>query len=76
MRSKPEYPPDHKPGMRVPYGGSSCSSCRYLGSDGKTCKNKYFIKWNGSNVLPAPKEEYCSDWYEEKEGKWKEAAKS
>lgn len=67
--TKIEYPLNHKPGMRVPRGGSSCSSCEYLGSDGETCKNKYFIKWNGSNVLPAPADSYCSDWYEPQEKK-------
>ena len=66
MKQKGEitYPPDHKPGMKVPKGGSSCSSCEYL-SGGK-CTNEYFIKWNGSGVLPAPPDEYCSDWYETK----------
>lgn len=63
---KPEYPKDHQPGMRVPKGGSSCSSCEYLGDDGETCTNEYFIKWHGSDKLPAPADEYCSDWYEPK----------
>jgi hypothetical protein len=60
------YPPDHVPAMRVPKGGSSCASCEYLGSDRKTCKNSYFQKWHGSSVLPAPADEFCSDWYEPK----------
>jgi hypothetical protein len=60
------YPADHKPGMQVPKGGSSCASCEYLGADGKTCKNTYFIAWNGSDTLPAPADEYCSDWWEPK----------
>lgn len=73
---KPEYPPDHLAGMKVPVGGSSCSTCRYLGSDEKTCKNKYFIKWNfGSNIIPGPIDAYCSDYYEEKQGPYKEAAR-
>jgi hypothetical protein len=59
------YPADHMAGMRVPKGGSSCSSCEYLGDNQKTCKNDYFTRWNQSNVLPAPADEYCSDWYEE-----------
>ncbi len=63
--TKIEYPPDHQPGMRVPKGGSSCESCEYLGDDKKTCTNKYFIKWNGSDVIPGKIDEYCSDWYEE-----------
>lgn len=63
---KPEYPKDHVPAIRVPKGGSSCSSCKFLGDDGKSCKNEYFIKWHGSPKLPAPADEYCSDWYEPK----------
>jgi hypothetical protein len=58
------FPKDHQPGMRVPKGGSSCSSCEYLGEDKKSCTNTHFIKWNGSGTLPAPPDEYCSDWYE------------
>jgi predicted ABC-type ATPase len=62
---KPTYPSDHKAAMRVPKGGSSCASCEYLvGKD--ECSNKHFQKWNGSNKLPAPADEYCSDWYEPK----------
>jgi hypothetical protein len=64
--AKAEYPDDHQPAMRVPKGGSSCSSCEYLGSNGKTCKNEYFMKWHGSNKLPAPADQFCSDWYEPK----------
>jgi broad specificity phosphatase PhoE len=61
-----ELPRNHEPGMKVPKGGSSCASCEYLGDDKKTCKNEYFIKWNGSDKLPAPADSYCSDWYQEK----------
>jgi hypothetical protein len=61
-----KYPSNHKPGMEVPIGGSSCSSCKYLGEDKKTCINQYFILWNGSKLLPAPADKYCSDWYEPK----------
>jgi len=60
-----EYPPDHNPGMKVPKGGSMCANCKYF--DGKdSCVNKYFIKWNGTGKLPAPANEYCSDWYRER----------
>ena len=65
--SKPTYPKNHKPGMKVPQGGSMCANCEYLGEDEKTCTNEYFIKWNGSKFLPAPADEYCSDWYEPEE---------
>lgn len=60
-----EYPKDHKPGMRVPRGGSMCANCEYL--DRKTmkdCTNEYFIRWNGSNIIPGRVDEYCSDFYE------------
>jgi len=60
----PTYPKDHVPAMRVPKGGSSCSSCEYLGQDGKSCMNEFFQKWNGSAKLPAPADQFCSDWYE------------
>jgi hypothetical protein len=60
------YPKDHVPAMRVPKGGSSCASCEYLGANRATCRNEYFIKWHGSNILPAPADEFCSDWYEPK----------
>lgn len=63
---KPTYPANHEPGMRVPKGGSMCANCEYLGKDKKTCTNKFFIKWNGSKLLPAPADEFCSDWFEEK----------
>jgi hypothetical protein len=59
-----EYPVDHKPGMRVPKGGSSCKSCEYLKDAEKgLCRNIYFIKWNGSEIIPGKIDEYCSDWY-------------
>jgi hypothetical protein len=58
----PEYPSDHKVGMRVPEGGSDCAKCEYL--DGKNCTQKIFIQWNGSEVIPAPVDEYCCDFFE------------
>lgn len=62
---KAEYPADHKPGMRVPKGGSDCSKCRYFKAP-QTCRNEYFQKWRGSDRIPAPPDEYCSDWFEAK----------
>jgi len=70
MKLKPKkkgeatYPKDHKPGLRVPRGGSSCSNCHYWNGD--ECTNEYFIKWNGSGKIPAPPDEYCSDYWQEK----------
>ena len=67
-KGKFELPENHKAGMKVPKGGSSCSNCKFLGEDKKSCINKYWIKWNGGeSKLPAPADEYCSDWFEAKE---------
>ena len=59
-----ELPPDHKPGMKVPKGGSMCKNCEYV--SGNECTNSHFIKWNGSAKIPGPVDSYCSDWYEPK----------
>ena len=57
-------PPNHQPGMAVPKGGSSCASCEYFKGDMK-CGQPDFIKWNGSDKIPAKSpDEYCSDWWE------------
>lgn len=58
------YPGDHKMGMRVPKGGSSCAKCEYVRNDNKDCAQKNFVAWNGSPKLPAPADEYCCDFYE------------
>ncbi len=59
----PEYPDSHRAGMKVPKGGSSCESCKYLADNKKDCTSEYFQKWNGSEVIPGPIDSYCSDWY-------------
>ena len=64
-KGEAEYPPDHKPGMKVTKGGSMCKNCEYV--SGNKCTNEYFIKWNGSDKIPAPVDEYCSDWWESKD---------
>lgn len=61
---EPTYPEDHIPALRVPKGGSSCSSCRFLSEDRCHCHNDYFIRWHGSDRLPYPCDEFCSDWWE------------
>jgi len=62
---KATYPPDHQAGMRVPRGGSDCAKCEYLkDAEKRICGNSYFIKWNGSNVIPAPVDAYCSDYFQ------------
>jgi len=67
---KAEYPPDHKPGMKVPVGGSNCQKCRYLVKGGR-CSNDYFVAWHGSDKIPAPVSEYCSDWFEPKNPRYR-----
>jgi len=57
-----KYPASHKLGLQVPYGGSMCKNCSFLGTDHKTCKNKEFVKWQGgNNKLPYPDENFCCD---------------
>ena len=63
-RKKISYPADHQPGMKVPKGGSMCANCEYLKDDKKSCGNEYFIRWNGSALIPGKIDEYCSDWFE------------
>lgn len=60
----PEYPPDHKVGMRVPVGGSDCEKCKYV--EGQKCSNKLFSQWNGSDIIPASVNAYCCDFFEAK----------
>lgn len=59
-----ELPDDHIPGIPVPKGGSCCANCNYLRDDRLSCGNEYFQHWNGSPVIPAPIDAFCSDWYE------------
>jgi hypothetical protein len=60
-----KLPADHKPGMRVPEGGSMCANCEYLKDAEKgLCGNPHFVKWNGSAQIPGDIHAYCSDWYE------------
>jgi hypothetical protein len=65
-KSEATYPADHRPGMRVPKGGSNCAKCEYLGKDKVSCTNKYFVRWNGSSKIPGEIDSYCSDWFEER----------
>lgn len=55
------YPADHQVGMRVPKGGSNCAKCEYV--NGQDCTQEQFVKWNGSEVIPAPTDSYCCDFF-------------
>ena len=74
LRGKDVYfPEDHQPGMRVTKGGSMCANCRFL-KDAKKgiCGEPDFIRSEfvgkpaGSNKIPGPINEYCSDWWKPK----------
>ena len=58
----PNYPADHKVGMRVPVGGSNCHKCHYVA--GQKCQQKDFVKWLGKDTIPAPTNQYCCDFFE------------
>lgn len=64
------YPADHKPFMSVTAPGSSCSNCRYISEDGKSCASEHFQKWNGSKTIPFEPghdaSNSCSDFWEPK----------
>src|ERR1700756_4557488 len=57
------YPEDHKAGMRVPKGGSSCAVCEYLKGPHE-CGNPHFIEWNESPKFEPPSDEFCCDWFQ------------
>lgn len=60
----PEYPADHQVGMVVPEGGSDCAKCEYV--DGQKCRQELFVKWNGSETIPAATNKFCCDFFEAK----------
>lgn len=63
-----QLPANHTPGVVVPKGGSCCANCKYgeTRDDGSYCNNTYFAEWHGEAKLPAPADEFCSDWWEAK----------
>jgi hypothetical protein len=66
---KVDVPSGHQVGMRVPKGGSSCANCKFL-KPGLHCGSVLFQKWNGSDKIPTKAaDEYCSDYWEPREGK-------
>ncbi len=69
---EPTYPRGHRPGTKVPRGGSSCYNCRWVRPDGESpggssCANRYYQDWSGTNHIPEAATEYCSDWWEPQE---------
>jgi hypothetical protein len=61
---KARYPANHQPILRVPRGGSMCLNCRFLGDDERTCTNRYYIEFHGTDRLPYPADQMCSDWWQ------------
>ncbi len=68
MPGKFSLPVDHRPGMRVPKGGSSCANCAYYGPDRDSpngiCGSPEYRQYYGKSEIPFPADEYCCDWYE------------
>lgn len=60
-----ELPSSHKAAMKVTKGGSSCKNCRFVDAKNHSCKNKYYIEWNGgdSKLPDLELDEFCSDWW-------------
>lgn len=56
--------PDKVPfAEKVPKKGAKCSTCDYLGKDGKTCTNEVYIARHGSNELGAKAGRwFCRVW--------------
>ena len=61
---KATYPRDHKPAMQVPVGGSSCSKCVFYNPDGNRCRSRDYQRYYGTDKIPAPPDQFCSDWFE------------
>jgi hypothetical protein len=59
-----KVPDNHRIGTRVPEGGSSCASCKYLQKQNH-CGNKYWLAWHKDPLIPEPADSYCCDFYEE-----------
>jgi hypothetical protein len=57
-------PDDHLAGLRVPKGGSCCANCEYWIAKEEICTNTHYQEWAGTNKIPYPADEYCTDWYE------------
>lgn len=67
-------PINHQPAMRVPFPGSSCKNCRFVGytPSGPICHNRNYQDFMGTDALIDPDtgarvlaaQEYCSDWFE------------
>lgn len=65
-RQFPNYPADHKVGMKVPKGGSDCAKCEYVRDT--DCANPSFVGWNyGQHKIPGDIHAYCCDFFEAKE---------
>lgn len=66
---KIEYPKGHKPGLKVPVGGSMCANCEYWKEEGNICNNKYWQQWAETEKVPYPGNQYCCDWWHENKEK-------
>ena len=63
-------PANHEPAMEVPKGGSSCATCTMYEKDDDSehgiCHSSEYKEYYGTNKIPHPADQYCSDWYNPK----------
>jgi hypothetical protein len=43
------FPADHVPAIRVPKGGSSCATCKFVSLDMLHCASADYVKWNNGS---------------------------
>jgi hypothetical protein len=55
--------------MRKPTGGNfTCAACRFLSEDRKRCGSPDYARVMGTDALPLPAEEMCSNFFEPASG--------
>jgi hypothetical protein len=57
--------------MRVPVGGAMCANCSHYKptpTGHGLCREPNFAAYYGTNQIPFPADEFCSDWYEPTSG--------
>lgn len=60
-------PTSHRPALKVPKGGSCCKNCVFYDEKGGkhgTCGSDDYRLYYGTNEIPEPPDEFCSDWWD------------
>jgi len=64
-------PSNHKAGLHVPKGVSCCANCKWWvhkeNSEEYHCINTYYQEWAGTDSIPYPADEYCTNSWEPKD---------